>query len=282
MSWAQPNHVEDEAVIQYLLGSATEEQTELLDRLSVADEDFAARLKAVEDDLVDAYVRGELAGEMLERFRTYYLASPLRREKVKFAETLLPLSDKRLPVPVLRAPVVFLRPVLAAAACLLLAAGAYWTYEHSRPAQPSQRDYAVAGPPAVPAAPVPQEPLPAPPAGATPLANILFVLAPPTRSGAKLPVLPLPPGTGSVAFRLELEVNDSPFYRAALKDLAGDKVVWRSDELTTEVIKGIPSVFLTVPAALLKTRTYSLDLTGIGASGAAEAIGSYAFRAVRK
>jgi hypothetical protein len=266
---AEPNHVEDQAVIQYLLGGATEEQTELLDRLSVADEDFARRLQALEDDLVDGYVRGELSGETLQRFRTFYLSSPLRRSKVQFAEKLLPLADRHQPVPLRRAPVAFSRLVLAAAASLLIAAGAYWMLQVSRPQPRTQPDLSAAAPPAVP-------PLPAP------LANIVFVLVPPTRSPAALPVLALPAGAGSVTFRLQLEVNDSRWYRAVLKDLAEDQVVWRSQQRAAEVVGGVPSVVLSVPAQLFKNRAYSLDLTGIDGSGAADIIGAYAFRMALK
>ncbi|HWT03514.1 MAG TPA: hypothetical protein VN256_24905 [Pyrinomonadaceae bacterium] len=35
--------------------------------------------------MVDAYVQGELTGAELEKFKSYYLTSPLRREKVQFA-----------------------------------------------------------------------------------------------------------------------------------------------------------------------------------------------------
>src|SRR5215467_11468051 len=102
MSSAEPNPVEDQTAIRYLLGAATEEQTDLLDHLSVADEDFAHRLRALEDDLVDAYVRGELSGETLQRFRAFYLSSAMRREKVRFAEALLPIADRYAPVVVRR------------------------------------------------------------------------------------------------------------------------------------------------------------------------------------
>jgi len=81
---------DDDLIIrEYLLGRLPENEAGRLDELSIADDDFALRLTAAENDLVDAYVRGELPAESLERFRSFYLASPMRREKVLFAETLL-------------------------------------------------------------------------------------------------------------------------------------------------------------------------------------------------
>jgi len=76
----------DQEITQYLLGSVSE--TEELDELSVADDEFAARLQSVENDLVDAYVRGELSGKTLENFDSHYLASPRRRAKVLIAQGL--------------------------------------------------------------------------------------------------------------------------------------------------------------------------------------------------
>ena len=60
-------------------------QSERLDELSVVDDDFAWRLSAVENDMVDAYVRGDLSGETLDRFRSFYLSTPKRRGRVEFA-----------------------------------------------------------------------------------------------------------------------------------------------------------------------------------------------------
>jgi len=75
-------------LVQYLLGLLPEAESERPDELSITDDSFAAKLEAAENDLVDAYVRDELTGERLEQFRKHYLASPARREKVKFALAL--------------------------------------------------------------------------------------------------------------------------------------------------------------------------------------------------
>src|SRR5580765_7610112 len=84
---------DDRLLTQYLLGALPEAEESRLDELSIADDDFAARLVSMENDLVDAYVRGELSGPDLERFRSHYLLSPARREKVRFAEALIAAAD---------------------------------------------------------------------------------------------------------------------------------------------------------------------------------------------
>jgi len=85
---------------QYLLGALPEAEAESFDELGFADEEFVDALNGVEKDLVDAYVQGDLADPELERFKFYYLASPLRREKVIFAQAFKVLSDRRAIAPV--------------------------------------------------------------------------------------------------------------------------------------------------------------------------------------
>lgn len=77
---------QNQVITQYLLGSLPEEETERLDELSVTSQEFAEELSASEKDLIDAYVEGELSGTMLAQFESHYLASPIRRERVEFAE----------------------------------------------------------------------------------------------------------------------------------------------------------------------------------------------------
>jgi hypothetical protein len=72
----------------YLLGSLSDEEVERLDELSFTDPSFADALAAAEGDLVDAYVQNELTSEQLERFKSHYLISPLRRHRTEFADAL--------------------------------------------------------------------------------------------------------------------------------------------------------------------------------------------------
>jgi len=76
----------NETLRQYLIGSLPEAEAERLAELSVTDQAVAEALTAAEKDLIDAYVQGELEASEVEQFKSHYLASPLRREKVRFAE----------------------------------------------------------------------------------------------------------------------------------------------------------------------------------------------------
>ena len=63
----------------YLLGLLPEEQTDQLDELSVVDDGFAGQLCVAETELVDAYLRGALPGDLRVRFESQYFGSPRRR-----------------------------------------------------------------------------------------------------------------------------------------------------------------------------------------------------------
>ncbi len=73
MSSVDPQTASDQLVTQYLLGSLSSEETERLDELSLADDEFAGRLQVLENELIDAYVEGELSGQTLEHFNSFYL-----------------------------------------------------------------------------------------------------------------------------------------------------------------------------------------------------------------
>ena len=79
---------------EYLLGSLPEAEMERFDELSFTDNEFADNLQTAEKDLVDAYASGELTGLPLEKFKSHYLASPLRRGKVKFAQAFQVFAEK--------------------------------------------------------------------------------------------------------------------------------------------------------------------------------------------
>jgi hypothetical protein len=94
MSSAKQQRFDDQVLIRYLLGSLPEKEAERLDELSIADDAFAWQLGAVENDLVDAFVRGELSGDNLAQFKESYLSSPKRLQRVEFADALRSFDAK--------------------------------------------------------------------------------------------------------------------------------------------------------------------------------------------
>ena len=58
--------LDERQIVRYLLGLLPAGEAERLDEASIADDDFAARLRVSEADLVDSYVRGKLDAETLK------------------------------------------------------------------------------------------------------------------------------------------------------------------------------------------------------------------------
>lgn len=128
----EPNR-EDQQLAQYLLGQLSDDESDHIDERSIAEDGVAWRLRGIEDDLVDAYVTGELSGEALQRFKWFYLSSERRRDRVRFAETFMQVADRAVGDALWRQARrgVFQRwpgplawSVCAAAALLLLGCGA--------------------------------------------------------------------------------------------------------------------------------------------------------------
>jgi len=104
----------DRELVSYLLGTLPQDRADAFDELSVTDDAFAAQLRVAEDELIDAYIGGELTGETLAQFETAYLSSPRRRERVTFARELRrAASSKRdAPPPAMPEPIVPPPPVV--------------------------------------------------------------------------------------------------------------------------------------------------------------------------
>jgi hypothetical protein len=308
---------DDQLLIRYLLGQLPEEETERLDELSIVGDEFACRLRDVENDLVDAYAGGELSGETLARFQSSYLSSAEGREKVKFAQVLLasqggaaatPAGDaapaiapgvKPRNVPqqrwrIFSLPRLTLNWGMAVVACLVIAAGGYLLRE--RQSMRSQLDQARADATALQTQLDEQRPpgslaqAAQPPDANHGVADaakpsrapkaVAFLLLAQTRGIGPIAPVAVPPGIDLAVLQLQLEFDDFPKYRAALKDPVTDQIVWRSQNLTAMSLGGKRAVSADLPASLLKPQNYTFELSGIPANGAAELMASYPFRVV--
>lgn len=78
----------EELISRYLLGELPEDQQVEIEDRAFSDKDYLASITAVENDLIDEYVRGELSTADRQRFETRFLASAERRKRVEFATAL--------------------------------------------------------------------------------------------------------------------------------------------------------------------------------------------------
>ena len=84
----------DDELLAYLLELLSAEDTERVELASITDDEVAARLRIVETDLVDDYVRGALTGVTLAQFESRYMASARRREGVRRASAFVRAIDR--------------------------------------------------------------------------------------------------------------------------------------------------------------------------------------------
>jgi hypothetical protein len=315
--FSRQQRADDETLKSYLLGGLPQDATERLDELSVVDDEVAARLATVESDLVDAYVRRELSGDTLKKFEGVYLASSLRRERVKFAESLYAVNRSQrqahsIPARAERFSWTGLfgvpRLALAGGLAMLLVisvlvidnlqlrrkidqTAAERAASQKRESgvqtqlkdQHAENDAKSNEPQSSPASPAATK------AGSIgqqaasqvpslPVSVAAFMLAPQMRGATQIPDLTLPHTTTQAAFRLDLESNDFPRYQVTLINMRSEKVLWHSANLKA-VTKGENStVSANIPAKLLQPEIYQLDLAGVSANGESEFVSSYVFK----
>jgi hypothetical protein len=302
---------DESTLIRYLVGRASEDETEQLDELSTVDEEFSLRLRAVEHDLVDAYVDGQLTGETLEGFRAHYLRSPAGLAAVEFAEALRGYRRAAVAEPPATSAARTRRSLfpqwwLATAAVLALATSAYLLVDNLRIRDRitdvreanaaleqrvrqlqdevnRQQSATRATEEALARArdALAQGP---PRAAGEPRAGVgrvlAFTLIAATRGGNAIASITIPTGVDAVTLRLPLVAVDFPQYEVVLRDATADRVIWRSGRLRAPSGSERPALSVTVRATLLEPRGYAMELTGISAPGRAEPLDSYPFRVV--
>ena len=270
---------DDQLVVQYLLGSVSGEEAARLDELSIANDEFAERLRAVEDDLVDAY-RERRAFRRVARSISVALsglALPAREGQIRRIPAC-PMRSGAGSIPAERNGPRARWPfspawTFAAAACVMLLAGGYLLYDNSRlrdqvtraqldreALQQSHRDLQrQIQEQRMPAAEVPERQPPA----QSPVSAMALVLLPQTRGSGPLAAIALPPAADQARFQLELESGDFDSYQAVLKDPATGRTVWRSGKLKAASRGDSKLVSVGLPAGLLRNAELRLDLFGI-------------------
>lgn len=293
----------DDQLVRYLLGGLPPDEADVLDERSVIDDEMAERLRVVEDELLDAYAAGTLAGERLRQFESFYLASPRRRNKAAFAKALRgaikpspsqPSESSNSPAQARQRE--FARwgwwP-LATAAGLIVALGALGIQNATlrRELRDAEQAVTVANQRSTTARQqldAQQQRAAAAEPGSTearsdaPFGSVALVLPPQTRGVTVVPRVTIRSGTTAVRLDLALERTGGTSYNIALRDPATNRSVWRSPPVAARRVQQTPIVSVAVPASLLKAQHYAVDLYEIGSATAPEFVNSYAFEVVRQ
>ena len=124
-------------------------------------------------------------------------------------------------------------------------------------------------------------PTAAPPEYAPRLSIASFILAPSLRGGSRIQTVLIPARTTAVAANLELETDAYPAYRAVLRSQSDNRILWQSGTLKSKTVGENRRLRVAFPANLLKPESYTIEVSGVPANGAAEIISDYSFRLVR-
>lgn len=283
----------DETLRQLLLGMLSAEQRDSIEDGFAADDELFDRLNDVEEELLEAYARGELTDEDSKRLESGLLMVPRNRERVQMLRTMKVAFERRVENPRSRSASWFGHPLWRIAfgvAALLLVVGIGWWLLRG----PGQRNsIQVKGPGAPINAPPPApngtsgndrpsspnspgtvnintEPTPTP----TPptVYATLLLLPGGTRSGGGLSQLNLRANVTNVQVKLTLETSDYAKYRAMIYDENGGRV-WQSGILSDRDL----IVTLYFPRRILRDGDYRIGLDGI-ADDVKTPVANYSFR----
>ena len=261
-----PN-VSDQEIRVYLLGGLPPERQKELAAQIHHDAELQEELLAVEEELFDQYLAGNLTDTEQQYFMTHFLSSESGRKKLRFATLFRNYSDgqlrpesfidDRVPAPITpingptpwfaslhRAPAYALSLTVVAG---LLATLVVWVYVRRPPAMHTI-------------------------AAKTPLT----LTAGSTRSGGNIKELRLP--AQNVEIKVELEVAKHDFKKYKTQLFRENEPLASQEELPIVPRNTHYVVPVTFTGSLLTPGDYQLKLSGVADSGQQEYIDSYAFR----
>jgi len=286
--------VNDELMMRYLLGGVSDEEQVRLEELYFVDDRVFEEVAALEDELIDAYVRGELSDTQRKQFELNFLNSAERRRKLAFAESFTQYLSLAPAATTAAEPETWpnritgwlgihgstARWAFAAAGAVVLLVGAGLVRENwrlrtqLRQMQAEQtelrqredqlnRQLALHNEPPIRSAP---GKAPAEMAGAQPqsLPIVALALAPGLlRGDTEQKTLLIPHGPHLVQLQLALEDNQSyGSYLATLETAEGTRI-WSKAGLKTTPQGETHIVALEMPSSLLGNKDYILKLRGV-------------------
>ncbi len=251
----------------YLLGALPAARQDEIDEQVISDADLHAEVQATADDLIHAYLAGELTPEDRDRFEAHFLASPPQRERVAFVRGLVTAVESMdaaaPPSPVAPLGVTpaagraSIAVWAAVAAGLVAVLGAGWLYLQN--ARPREGGGPIAErPSAAPSSPAAIDPSPDPAVTPAPGPTVV-ALRLPARSPGQPVDLPLGAETRTVRLEVPVSDGDSATFDAVLRRPNGEEV-WREEGLAPKRF-GAPIV-VTAPTDVLADGEYVLTLQG--------------------
>ena len=301
------------------MGDLSEEELAAVEDRAFSDEDYLQEILAVENDLIDEYVRGELSGASQRQFESRFITSAERRNKIEFARALVQVTPRKAQAPAIPSLREVFNEFLArlnpfvklsmAAAAVVIVAGFLWLLLEStrlrseinalrseqqarsnqikelesRSQELAARVESESQKPESGVTPesTPQiERVDKPTTGAT-VAALLLVPGLP-RSSATRPKLVLEPNASLARLQVGIEPGDEyKSYRVEVRTRAGQEV-WTQNGLRAFRTRQGRSVVVNIPARLLETGEFEVALKGLGSTGTSETLGYYYFDVLKR
>lgn len=254
---------------QYLLDRLSEADRLSLEEKLLTDNDFFEELLIVEDELIDNYLDDQMSQTDSESFRTSFLATPERVQKLRFARNLKSYANQHAqpsakPESETDAKSKLTRPffggffsrspsfsyALAAAAVVILTVVSWTVWRNLQGTKPSPQ-----------------------------FANVHSIVLMPgrTRDNSGVNLATIPAVADALSIRAVLRTNEHRSYRASIQNDAGVESFAVGD-LQPELSSNTRSVTVIVPTKFLESGDYKLTLSGLTSAGTAEDIDSYYFR----
>jgi len=260
----------------YLLGRLPEAELEAIDERLVTDGDFYEEILIAEDELIDQYLNKELNESDRKSFEEFFLISPERRAKLQFSDSFMSYLNPPVPVihpepdpvrvtdqdkkaidrpPWYQSFLPVKSPALAyslmSAVVLLVVAGSWlaWSSYQQRGVE------------------------------AGPVYTAELLPGGPSRSGGVEKKITIPPGTGTVEFKLDVKDDGYGLYRGVLIGGTGAEI-WHNDNLQLSDSAGTKVVIARIPAKSLPPGDYRLRLSGQTPPKQFEDLATYSFRII--
>lgn len=291
---------DDQKLVSFLLDELSSSEREEIEQRIFADDAIFARVEDVETDLIDAYVRGDLAPDVQVRLERFLQSNPSAQEKVILARLLRDRLAAGNVVPFRQRYGFAIKGALAAILVVVVIGGPSMLKKAKArtPASPASLATVVEAPgsradtstdaispdaTATDSAGTTETPMvavkrttvpppridrvPAPPVEAA-RAVTLVLSALTVRSGG-MSELVLEDDVDLVTIHLPLERDEYQAYNVDVRNTSG-RSVWTALRLPITTVEGGPAVSLDVPATAFAAGRHELVLAGVAGSGTEE------------
>jgi anti-sigma factor RsiW len=77
--------IDEQQIVRFLLGELPEDERQGVEGRLFQDDSFYSHILAIQEELADDYVQGDLTADQRKQFENHFLKSPRRKERVDFA-----------------------------------------------------------------------------------------------------------------------------------------------------------------------------------------------------